>query len=148
MEDKDSLRLAFDAWKFQVETFWTRSSYFVVFELAIAAGLWRLFADRYLYTSVALSLGAILLTCIWFLNNIRLGEYINYYWHRLGELEEALVPDHNLHIFCVLEGKRKRKMFPGNYRHYIQIIPIIFFFGWIWLLMWALFLIACKHGIH
>ena len=132
------LRVAFDALKFQVESYWTRSSYFVVFEVACAAGVWRVFEDRHWITSCAMSISALALTRIWVLNNARLGEYIHYYWERLKCLETVVGLDDQDAVFSTLEARRPKKKFSGDYRQYISAIPWVFCAGWGWLLAWSI----------
>lgn len=131
------MRMAFDAWKFQVETYWTRSSYFVVFELACAAGIWKIFDAKHWWTSGLMSLGALALTLVWILNNARLSEYINYYWRQLKHLERTFHLEDEDCVFSMLEMKRQRKRYPGNYRQYVGIIPWVFAPGWLWMLGWS-----------
>jgi hypothetical protein len=132
------LRVAFDAWKFQVDAYWTRSSYFVVFEIACAAGIWKVFDANHWLTSAAMSVGAIVLTRIWVLNNARLGEYIHYYWERLQYLEAALGLDEEDAVFMTLEKERPEKRYRGDYRQYVNAIPWIFYAGWFWMLIWTI----------
>jgi hypothetical protein len=132
------IRIAFDAWKFQVESYWTRSSYFVVFELACAAGVWRVFEDKHWFTSSAMSIAALALTRIWVLNNVRLGEYIHYYWERLKCLEAVVGLSEEDAVFSTLEARRPKKQFSGDDRQYINTIPNVFYAGWAWLLSWSI----------
>jgi hypothetical protein len=118
-------RLTFDAWKFEIEAYWTRSSYFVVFELASATGIWKLFELHHLFTSLYLSLGATALTLIWAVSNMRQNDHIHYYWNQLEKTEP----------FDEFNDQRC-KGYPGKYKYYLHAIPIIFFLGWLWLIIW------------
>ena len=143
-------RLAFDAWKFQVEQYWTRSSYYVVFQLAFAAGIWKIFEAHHRVTSAFLSLGAIVFTALWVLNNERLNEYINYYWRRLKEIDAAVVTDEKLQVFAGIhrtKGLEKRR-YVGNYRQYARALPPIFFAGWVYMLVWSLLSIVPYCLMH
>ncbi|MDE1162555.1 MAG: hypothetical protein PW792_11505 [Acidobacteriaceae bacterium] len=143
-----SYQTAVEVWKFQVEQYWTRSSYYVVFELALAAGIWKIFDERHWFTSGFLSLGAILFTVLWLLNNERLNDYINYYWRRLKAIEPELgIPVERQIFACIhnLDGlkRRGRRL---SYRFYGQLLPPIFLFAWVYMSTWS-FLLA-LHVIH
>jgi hypothetical protein len=153
MENDDKYRMLFDAavdaWKFQIDSYWTRMSHFAVFELAFAAGLWKIFeTQQHYFTSVGLAFGAIVLTIIWIVNNSRLHEYILYYWSRIGHFESllALSPDDSI----VLHFKKNRhhKRFPGEYHIYIQMIPMLFLAGWFWMFIWSICKLTHALGVR
>ena len=140
-------RTAFEAWKFQVDQYWTRSSYFVVFELAFAAGIWKIFERKHWFTSAAMSIGAIVFTVVWVLNNERLNEYIKYYWVVLKQLESELDIPVRQQIFSPLYEAIyviQTKRYSGNYRQYARVLPPLFFCGWVWMLIWSSRLIASS----
>lgn len=140
--------VAFEAWKFQVDQYWTRSSYYVVFELALAAGIWKVFEANHWWTSSLMSFGAILFTILWVLNNERLNEYINYYWKRLQKLERVLGVKEEEGIFSIIfnEGQLEEKRYRGNYRQYARALPPIFLGGWLWMLGWSALLLYNQSG--
>ena len=96
-------RMAFDVWKSQVDSFWTRASYNVVFQLAAITGFFKLLDDRRWLAILALSAGALILTVIWFKTSQRMNDYINFYWTRLGELEGELDLSPSKRIFLCLQ---------------------------------------------
>jgi hypothetical protein len=139
------LWIAFEAWKFQIDAFWTRTSYFALFELAFAAGLWKVFDSGHLITSAGLALGAILVTCIWIINNSRLHEYILYYNERVRHFEGAdqiYKIDKEDTIFVRFKSHRK-KCPPGSYHIYIQVVPLIFLVGWFYMFVWSVSELHC-----
>ncbi|MFC6647319.1 hypothetical protein ACFQBQ_17430 [Granulicella cerasi] len=141
-----SYQVAVDTWKFQVEQYWTRSSYYVVFELALAAGIWKVFDEKHWFTSGFLSVGAILFTVLWVLNNERLNEYISYYWKRLKDVENDLKIPREYQIFHRIhdaDGLGKRR-YDGSYRTYGRMLPRIFFIGWLYMAVWS-FQLAFHH---
>jgi hypothetical protein len=138
LDKETTYKTAFEAWKFQVDQYWTRSSYYVVFELAFAAGIWKVFDAGHWWTSAFMSVGATVFTVLWILNNERLNEYIGYYWKRLSEIEKELGIEENLRIFSVLFAKIERKRYPGNYRQYARALPPVFFAGWLWMFAWSI----------
>lgn len=130
------LGIAFEAWKFQIDAFWTRTSYFALFELAFATGLWRIFESGHWITSAGMALGAISVTCIWMINNSRLHEYILYYGDRVKHYEAALYIENEDTVFVRFESSR-HKCFPGSYHMYIQVVPLVFIVGWLYMLAWS-----------
>ena len=136
------LWIAFETWKFQIDAFWTRTSYFALFELAFGAGLWKVFDSCHRFTSAGMALGAILVTCIWMINNARLHEYILYYSDRVKHFEDADGIRTQDTIFSRFESNRK-KCPPGSYHIYIQIVPLIFLVGWFYMLVWSVSELHC-----
>ena len=139
---KQMLGIAFEAWKFQIDAFWTRTSYFALFELAFAAGLWKVFDSGHWITSAGMAVGSILVTCIWIINNSRLHEYILYYSDRVKHFEGAVGIDTQNTIFTRFESNRQ-KCFPGSYHMYIQVVPLIFIVGWLYMLVWSAYKLLC-----
>jgi hypothetical protein len=129
---------ALDAWKFQVDSYWTRMSHFAVFELAFAAGLWKVFDGQHYYTSAGLAAGAIALTIIWIANNSRIHEYILFNWSRVAHFESLLALSPQDSIVHNFQSNRPPKTFPGEYHQYIHTIPVLFLLGWLWMLIWSL----------
>lgn len=128
---------ALSTWKFQIESFWIRASSFAVFELAFAAGLWKLFDEKHFYTTIGMSIGAITLTIVWVINNFRLHDYITYYKNRLDHYEGLLGLSADDSIFLGFEDNRPPKKMPGSYHLYVQCIPALFLVGWVWMLIWS-----------
>jgi len=145
-----SYQIAVDTWKFQVEQYWTRSSYYVVFELALAAGIWKIFGEKHWFTSGFVSIGAVLFTALWILNNERLNEYISYYWRRLKAIEETLNIPHENQIFHRIHHKDGlgERRYPGSYRTYGRPLPPIFLAGWAYMTVWSFQLALCYLPCH
>ena len=135
--EEDMLQMSFEAWKFQVDAYWTRTSYFALFELAFAAGVWKVFTDNHWFTSAGMAAGAEVLTIVWIVNNARLHEYIDYYYRRIMHFEAALGLVGEGSIFSRFEDNR-RKCPPGSYHIYVQLIPSLFLLGWGWMLCWSI----------
>jgi len=148
IDDETIYQTVFEAWKFQVDQYWTRSSYYVVFELALAAGIWKVFEAHHWWTSALMSVGAIVFTILWVLNNERLNEYISYYWKRLQKLETELGIPNEKGIFSIIFNKNQleKKRYPGNYRQYARALPPVFFAGWLWMLAWSALLLYTASG--
>jgi hypothetical protein len=138
-------RMAFDVWKSQVDSFWTRASYNVVFQLAAITGFFTLLDKKNEPAILALSLASLLLTIIWFKTSQRMNDYINFYWRRLGELERDLEIPPNQQIFLLVESEGKgippRKI---KHRYYVNAIPVIFGIIWTSLLGWSICILRAR----
>jgi hypothetical protein len=144
---------AMSAWKFQVESYWTRNSYFALFETAAAAGVWKLIADRHWWTSFAFSAGLIVLTLIWLFNNMRIHEYIRYWWKSAGEAEKAYVasikmPSEVKPEWILLvhdyETRRPNQNALIPYHLSINAIPVLFILCWGWTAGMSLVNLGCS----
>jgi hypothetical protein len=144
---------AMSAWKFQVESYWTRNSYFAAFETAAAAGVWNLIENKHWWTSLAFSAGLIALTFIWFFNNMRIHEYIDYWWKRAGSAEEAYtdsakapngVPTPWIYLVHDYENNRQKSLKWISYHCLIQSIPILFLICWFCIFCMSIFYLGCN----
>ena len=87
----------FEAWSAQVNSYWTRTNYFAVFEVAAIAGSWAVLDDRTLITSnrsllIAAGLTFLLgliLTVAWIFSNLKSYDYHMYWWGVLEEIEKG-----------------------------------------------------------
>ena|ERR1035437_2627654 len=84
--EDEAYKIAFETWRFQVNSYWTRNSYFALFETAAVAGVWKLI-DGHGVTAAMFSLLCGFLIFIWGSNNRRSHEYIRYWWEQLKQLE-------------------------------------------------------------
>ena len=145
----DLYKVANETWRFQVQQFWTRNSYFAAFETAALAGVIKLLEAQAGLASL-FSAAGIVLTLLWFFSNDRLQEYIRFWWSKMMELEEANAlsqPDPNrtaLRLaadFSRWRGDRPthRPRWPWRYSSLVQVIPILFVILWV-----ALFFVCLK----
>jgi len=139
---------ALETWRFEVESYWTRTSYFAVFETAALGGQWLIFKD-YWYTSLALSIAGMSLTVLWFTNNSRMHEYVDQWWRRAGEIEAHFgIPEGRtlIHDFELRKTITHRIPYHAIDRY---LVPGIFFAGWSWMLGWGVFrLVLAVCGCH
>jgi hypothetical protein len=134
-------KIAFDAWKFQVDSYWQRNSYFAAFQGVALGAAWKILGDR---SAVALCAAGIALVVVWYFNNLKVHSYIRYWWRRIGELERRGATE-----FALVEGYEHRRWgdlehhpwerliwrFPlTRYSSAINAIPLLFLFGWLWML--------------
>ena len=123
-------------WRWQVDSYWTRTSYFALF----ATGVFTAAATLYIHDHCGLAAGCgifgLLLSVCWWLNNKRTHEYVRYWWRYLGALENdapqgqplPLLPpvsgyNENLKRF----GKDPERMHCLPYHVIVQTIPFLFF---------------------
>src|SRR5579871_209758 len=130
----ESYKQALDTWRFQVNSYWQRSSYFAAFETVAMAGYWKLIADVSVPRCVAVAFGilGIALTIVWWLSNRKTHEYVDHWWRSLIELEAKLGLQSGGTDFATrIEGKEKSG---PRYRNLVQAVPVLFFVAWISLL--------------
>ena len=125
----------FETWRFQVNSYWQRSSYFAAFETATIAGVWGILEANRLWTGLAFSVLGLALTLIWFLNNRATHSYVLYWWSALKGVEEKLTLKKCGTDF-VTQHEGSGGMVP--YRILIQSVPGIFTVAWATLLVWGL----------
>jgi hypothetical protein len=150
--------LLFENWRFQINSNWQRTNYFAVFEIAALGGVWKIISERYIVSGfVAASLG-FLLTIIWFLNDIKAGKYIDYWWQSLSRIEKDIASSgaqgegprlpaldfvsnyfHNCEIY-----KIERLGWP-RYQTLMRAVPKIFMLAWFCCWLFALSYCRCRH---
>jgi hypothetical protein len=120
----------FDTWRWQVDSYWQRSSYFAAFETAAIAGCWYL-VEKKNSLGVLLALLGILLTAVWFLNNRKTHGYVEYWWKALGQLEANLGAEDATFV------TRQSGSHYLPYRALVQAVPVIFLAAWSTMLVLA-----------
>ncbi len=141
---EDRFQTAIETWRFEVNSYWTRTSYFAVFETAALGAQWLLFKD-YRFTSFALSLAGIFLTWLWYMNNTRMHEYVDQWWRRAGDLEAqsgVSTGNYLVHDFHVRKTVEHRIPYHWLDRFFI---PGAFLAGWLWMSAWGLMRIIFIH---
>jgi len=119
-------------WKFQVDSYWTRSSYFALFETAALTALWQVFRAGYNVTSLFLCLLGMVLTFIWMYNNRRVHKYVDYWWKRGASIEEEFLVKAERRFIAGYEVLRNDEPLM-RYSHLVQLIPLLFIASWAWL---------------
>lgn len=147
MDNGELYKTIFETWRFQIDSYWTRSSYFAVFETAALAGVWQIYAPKgaNLKTGMIFSLLGIGLTIVWYLNNRRTHRYVQYWWRALIDIEKNY--DVRVNFVSEYEDRERLDKIPGkkfSYHTLIQSIPGLFLVAWIWLLFFG---IDCKWHI-
>jgi hypothetical protein len=137
----ETRKIAYETWRFQVDSYWTRNSYFAAFEIAAVAGVWKV-ADSHPWMGAVFSVLCMVLTLIWLFSNHRVHEYIELWWKKAAQLDPASFELANgFSEFREEERKQKsrclERVLPVPYAIAIQGIPILFLLGWIALASYA-----------
>lgn len=142
----DLYKVANETWRFQVQEFWTRNSYFAAFETAASAGTVKLMETHLRLAACVSGLG-IVLTFLWLLSNDRLQEYIRFWWDKMIEIEEANAAHqsdpHRTSLRLAADFSRWRSgrpnhhpRWPWRYSSLVQLIPVLFQMLW-FALLWT-----------
>ncbi len=133
---------ALETWRFHVASAWTRTTYFAFFQVGAFSGLWNIVtAHHHPVTAAFLSLAGCCLTVLWFLNGLRMHEYVTYWWERAAAierdfgipLERSLVQHHR-----TLRSRSRRTGRFGHYSVWMKAMPCVFLSAWVWMLVWSL----------
>lgn len=144
--DGDLLRLyelVFENWRWQVDSNWTRTSYFAVFETALLGAVWEIGSKGHMWSGVFGALVGILLTADWILNDVKAGAYIEYWWRSLGNLEGHLAVmsgQKKLNFVSEYEWNRKDYCIPKSwptYRCVMLAVPGLFLIAFVYCLGFA-----------
>ena len=132
----------FETWRFQINSYWQRSSYFAAFETAAIFGCWHLIVGTppHLKAGALVSILGAVLTIIWLINNHKTHKYVDYWWIALGKIEGKLALP-----LSTVDGKQQEQSdfaFVGRhtgsgqppYTWVVQSVPVLFFVVWLALL--------------
>jgi hypothetical protein len=148
----ETRKIAYETWRFQVDSYWTRNSYFAAFEIAAAAGVWTVGNQKHHWMALGFTLICLALTAIWFIANERVHEYIAFWWQMAidsdrctsaKESTEAQPKDIGLASRFEAWRTQKGECHCFGYSRLIQAIPILFFVGWVFLIRYNF-----LKGIH
>ncbi len=133
---RDSLKLALDVWRFQIDSYWTRNSYFVTFHTAIMAAVWEITKNKDLPCSRRLAAegfcyAGMFLALLWLVNNIRVHQYILYWWRKAEGIEKLLGGPEYARLVLGYDKHRLPKLIPGDYHLWMNSIPVLFLIVWI-----------------
>ena len=98
-------------------------------------------SGRHIYTAIAYSVSGAMMTAIWFVNNVRMHQYVRYWWERTGEIEEEFQVSEKRSLVRDYEKIRKDKGRAhrfGRYSWWVNAVPAVFLGGWFWMLGWSL----------
>jgi hypothetical protein len=128
-----------ERWGAQVDSYWTRTNYFAVFEVAAIAGMWVVLDDkditiRHWYVVAISLLIVIVLTAGWIFSNLKSYDYHMYWWSVLREIERdngwSVSPDY----VSAYETRRSRHPILRRLQYHTftnWVVPIAFFIFWV-----------------
>jgi hypothetical protein len=133
---RETLKAALDAWRFQIDSYWSRNSYFVTFHTAIMAAVWEITKNKDLGDSRRLAAecfcyAGMFLAVLWLVNNIRVHQYILYWWKKAEGIEKLLAGPEETRLVFGYDKHRLPKRIPGDYHIWMNSIPVLFLFVWI-----------------
>jgi hypothetical protein len=127
-------RTTFETWRYEVDSYWQRNSYFAAFQTAALAGCWYVFEHCYLWPALAFSGLGIASAIIWLRTSQAVHSYVRYWWDCMKEIETRLhLQDNGLAFACRHPGSGKH---PSRLVH---MIPRLFAAAWL-----VIFLLACR----
>jgi len=133
---RDALKTTLDVWRFQVDSYWTRNSYFVAFHTAIMAAVWEITKNTNLpasrkFAAKGFCYAGMFLALVWFVNNVRVHQYIIYWWRKAADIEKLLDGPEETRLVLGYDKHRLRKRIKGDYHIWMNSIPVLFAVIWI-----------------
>lgn len=127
----EQYKTLFETWRFQVNSYWQRTSYFAAFETAAIAGDWYIITgSRNAGAGVLASFLGFFLTLVWLLNNYKTHRYVEYWWKTLGEIDARV----NKEYAFVARYPRSKGKLRMRYSYVVQSVPTLFLAAWIYLI--------------
>jgi len=117
---------ALTTWRYEVDSYWQRNSYFAAFETVALAGCWYVIEHRHLFSGVAFAVLGTISTVVWLITSIAVHRYIDYWWKSIHRAEDALSLSESRLDFAT--------MHPGSHLHpsfWVHVIPCLFMAAWL-----------------
>ena len=73
----------------------------------------------------------IFLAVLWLVNNLRVHQYILYWWGRAAAIEKLMDNPEETRLVLGYEQHRLPKFLPGEYHLWMNSIPVLFFILWV-----------------
>src|SRR5260370_17784468 len=70
------------------------------------------------------------LSVVWLVNNIRVHQYITYWWRRAAAIEKLLSGPPETRLVFGYDKHRLPKLIPGDYHLWMNSIPALFIVVW------------------
>lgn len=141
MSDENLVQLYWailDTWGAQVDSYWTRTSYFALFVTGAIAGTWALLDDKNITIRHRdILVLAVVLTLAWIFSNVKSHDYLMYWWNVLDEIEKRQwtsdKPPDYISEYKTRRKKRWIRILPYHvFTNYL--VPIGFFIFWVGLI--------------
>ena len=133
---RETLKVALEAWRFQIDSYWTRNSYFATFHTAIMAAVWEITKNKDLpdsrrFAAEGFCYAGMFLAFLWLVNNIRVHQYILYWWGRAEGIEKLLGGPEETRLVYDYDKHRLPKRIRGDYHLWMNSVPVLFAAIWI-----------------
>jgi hypothetical protein len=130
----------FETWRFEVDSYWHRNTYFAAFETAAIAGCWYLLEKGKVPIGLSFAVLGGVLTLIWFWNNVAVHRYIKYWWGSVQASEKALSLQERKIAFANDHPGSGLSPSVGA-----KLVPLVFLLAWLFLIVYAVYHL-CRCG--
>ncbi len=150
----------FETWRFQIESYWTRNTYFAGFETAALGADWLISANHH-WTAAFGALIACLFAIVWIFSCQKQQGYIRYWWSKLIEFDRVLRAEGSMQQrpptielasdFDTWREARRGKRGPRiqyEYSQLVLIVPALFVVMWVYLFGFNWNALARLHWPH
>ncbi len=140
---QQDFKTALDIWQFQINSYWSRNSFFAAFHSAIMAAVWQVsknaasMAPLRKLTAEGICYAGTFLAFVWLVNSIRVHQYITYWWTRAASIEKLMSREERACLIQGYDNRRPPKVIPGEYHIWMNMIPVLF------IGLWLVIRIAC-----
>jgi hypothetical protein len=144
MTDKnlEVYKAVFDTWRYEVNSYWQRNSYFAAFETAAMAGCWYVVEHKYHWPGFVFSIAGLGSAVIWWITSIAVHRYVQHWWEGIKTIEGKF----GLHEAGLDFASQHR----GSGLHpsiFVLAIPLLFASAWIAILVVAICGL-CSCAVH
>ena len=84
----------------------------------------RLAAQCFCYAGMCLS-------ALWFVNNVRVHQYILYWWRKAAAIEKHLNGPEETRLVLEYDKHRLPRLIPGDYHLWMNSVPVLFVIIWV-----------------
>lgn len=145
----------FETWRFQVESYWTRNTYFAAFETAALGADWIVSTNHH-WTAGLGGAVALVLTMVWIFSCQKQQGYIRYWWDKLIEFDRVLHADSPIYqrlpkiaLASDFESWRTARnrgpLIRYEYSNLVLIVPALFIVMWVYLVGYNLVALGYLH---
>jgi hypothetical protein len=129
---------ALETWRFEVDSHWTRTAYFSLFQAGSFVAVWTLLSAHHIWTCIYLCGLGMVLSLIWLANDVLMHRYIDAWWKRARDIEEEFDVTASRKLVWDFAKRNKKKSWWPEYRYISRSVPIVFLAAWIWMFIWCL----------
>jgi hypothetical protein len=126
-------RNVYETWRFEVDSYWQRNTYFAAFETAAIGGCWYLLEKPHLVIGLLFAVLGTGLSLLWLWNNVAVHKYIKYWWQCAKDTERVLSLKDNAIDFATNHPGSSLRPSLGA-----KLVPVIFVLAWLSLIVYAI----------